>query len=120
MGYRILYDNQLLFDPYTRDRITDTKLSNKLNAAAYFDFTIAPTHTLYSKLAERAGEVRIYFNNLILFKGEITKIEEDFEGNDQVSCTGVLDYLTATRVRPYSTVQGEQPLLAPSSGNSYF
>lgn len=120
MGYRVLYDNQLLFDPYTDDRITDTKLSSKLNAASYFDFTIAPTHSLYSKLAERAGEVRIYFNNLILFKGEITKIDEDFEGNYSVSCTGVLDYLTATRVRPYSTVEGEQPLKAPSSYDGYF
>lgn len=120
MGYKVLYDNQLLFDPYTDDRIADTKLSSKLNAASYFDFTIAPTHSLYSKLAERAGEVRIYFNNLILFKGEITKIEEDFEGNYSVSCTGVLDYLTATRVRPYSTVEGEQPLKAPSSYDGYF
>ena len=120
MGYKVLYDNQLLFDPYTDDRITDTKLSSKLNAASYFDFTIAPTHSIYSKLAERAGEVRIYFNNLILFKGEITKIEEDFEGNYSVSCTGVLDYLTATRVRPYSTVEGEQPLKPPSSYDGYF
>lgn len=120
MGYKVLYDNQLLFDPYTDDRITDTKLSSKLNAASYFDFTIAPTHSLYSKLAERAREVRIYFNNLILFKGEITKIDEDFEGNYSVSCTGVLDYLTATRVRPYSTVEGEQPLKAPSSYDGYF
>lgn len=120
MGYKVLYDNQLLFDPYTDDRITDTKLSSKLNAASYFDFTIAPTHSLYSKLAERAGEVRIYFNNLILFKGEITKIDEDFEGNYSVSCTGVLDYLTATRVRPYSTVEGEQPLKPPSSYDGYF
>ena len=120
MGYKVLYDNQLLFDPYTDDRITDTKLSSKLNASSYFDFTIAPTHSLYSKLAERAGEVRIYFNNLILFKGEITKIDEDFEGNYSVSCTGVLDYLTATRVRPYSTVEGEQPLKAPSSFDGYF
>lgn len=120
MGYKVLYDNQFLFDPYTDDRITDTKLSSKLNAASYFDFTIAPTHSLYSKLEERAGEVRIYFNNLILFKGEITKIEEDFEGNYSVSCTGVLDYLTATRVRPYSTVEGEQPLKAPSSYDGYF
>ena len=120
MGYRVLYDNQLLFDPYTDDRITDTKLSNKINAAAYYDFTISPTHSLYSKLAERAGEVRIYFNNLILYKGEITKIDEDFEGNKSVSCTGVLDYLTATRVRPYSTVEGEQPLKAPSSYDGYF
>ena len=120
MGYKVLYDNQLLFDPYTDDRITDTKLSSKINAASYFDFTIAPTHSLYSKLAERAGEVRIYFNDLILFKGEITKIEEDFEGNYSVSCTGVLDYLTATRVRPYSTVEGEQPLKAPSSYDGYF
>lgn len=120
MGYRVLYDNQLLFDPYTDDRITDTKLSSKLNAASYFDFTIAPTHSLYSKLEERAGEVRIYFNNLILFKGEITKIDEDFEGNYSVSCTGVLDYLTATRVRPYSTVQGEQPLTCPATFDGYF
>lgn len=120
MGYKVLYDNQLLFDPYTDDRITDTKLSSKLNAASYFDFTIAPTHSLYSKLAERAGEVRIYFDNLILFKGEISQIEEDFEGNYSVSCTGVLDYLTATRVRPYSTIEGEQPLKAPSSFDGYF
>lgn len=120
MGYRVLYDKQLLFDPYTDDRITDTKLSSKLNAASYFDFTIAPIHSLYSKLAERAEEVRIYFNNLILFKGEITKIEEDFEGNYSVSCTGVLDYLTATRVRPYSTVQGEQPLTCPATFDGYF
>lgn len=120
MGYRVLYGKQLLFDPYTDDRITDTKLSSKLNTASYFDFTIAPTHSLYSKLAERAEEVRIYFNNLILFKGEITKIEEDFEGNYSVSCTGVLDYLTATRVRPYSTVQGEQPLTCPATFDGYF
>lgn len=120
MGYRVLYDNQLLFDPYTNDRITDTKLSCKLNAASYFDFTIAPTHSLYSKLAERAGEVRIYFNNLILYKGEITKIDEDFDGNDQVSCTGVLDYLTATRVRPYSTIQGESTLTCPATIDGYF
>lgn len=120
MGYRILYDNQLLFDPYTDDRITDTKLSSKLNAASYFDFTISSMHSLYSKIEERAGEVRIYFNNLILFKGEITKIEEDFEGNYSVSCTGVLDYLTATRVRPYSTVQGEQPLTCPATVDGYF
>lgn len=120
MGYKVLYDNQLLFDPYTDDRITDTKLSSKLNAASYFDFTIAPTHSLYSKLKERAGEVRIYFNNIILFKGEISQIDEDFDGNYSVSCTGVLDYLTATRVRPYSTVEGEQPLKAPSSYDGYF
>ena len=31
MGYKVLYDNQLLFDPYTNDRITDTKLSFKLH-----------------------------------------------------------------------------------------
>lgn len=120
MGYRVLYDNQLLFDPYTNDRITDTKLSSKLNAASYFDFTIATTHSLYSKIKERAGEVRIYFNNLILFKGEITKIDEDFDGSRSVSCTGVLDYLTATRVRPYSTIKGEQPLTCPATVDGYF
>lgn len=120
MGYRVLYDNQLLFDPYTDDRITDTKLSSKLNAASYFDFTISSTHSLYSKIKERAGEVRIYFNNLILFKGEITKIDEDFDGNRSVSCTGVLDYLTATRVRPYSSIKGEQPLTCPATFDGYF
>lgn len=120
MGYKILYDNQILFDPYTNDRITDTKLSNKINAVSYFDFTIATTHSLYSKIAERAGEVRIYFDNLILFKGEIATIEEDFEGNKSVSCNGVLDYLTATRVRPYSTIKGEQPLTCPSTFEGYF
>ena len=120
MGYRILYDNQILFDPYTDDRITDAKLSSKTNAASYFDFTMARTHSLYNTIAERAGEVRVCFDDLILFKGEITKIEDDFDGNHAVSCTGVLDFLGDTRVRPYSTVDGEQPLKAPTSVDGYF
>lgn len=120
MGYRILYDNQILFDPYTDDRITDAKLSSKTNAASYFDFTMARTHSLYNTIAERAGEVRVCFDDLILFKGEITKIEDDFDGNHTVSCTGVLDFLGDTRVRPYSTIDGEQPLTAPTSVDGYF
>ena len=120
MGYKVLYNNQILFDPYTDDCITDTKLSSKANAASYFDFTISPAHSLYSKIAERAGEVRVYFDKIILFKGEITEIEEDFNGNRSISCTGVLENLDATRVRPYSTVKGEQPLTAPSSIDGYF
>lgn len=120
MSYRLLYDNQILFDPYTDDTVTDTSMSLKTNAVAYFDFTIGPQHSLYNVIAERAGKVELYFDGLKLYSGKIIDITTDIECYKSVSCNGVLDYLSDTVVRPYSTVSGEQPLTAPSTVDGFF
>lgn len=120
MGYKLLYDKQILFDVYTGDYVTDAQLSMSVNAASYFDFTISLTHSLYNIIAEHAGIVELYFDDAKLFSGEITKISVDLNGNKDITCTGALDYLSYTLVRPYSTIDGEADLLAPSSVDGYF
>lgn len=120
MGYKLLYDKQILFDAYTGDVIADAQLSMSVNAASYFDFTISLMHSLYNIVSEHAGIVELYFDEAKLFSGEITKISVDLNGNKDITCTGALDYLSYTLVRPYSTIDGEANLLAPSSVDGYF
>lgn len=120
MGYKLLYDKQILFDVYSGDYVTDAQLSMSVNAISYFDFTISLTHSLYNIIAEHAGIVELYFDDAKLFSGEITKISVDLNGNKDITCAGALDYLSYTLVRPYSTIDGEADLLAPSSVDGYF
>nr|DAT41865.1 MAG TPA: Minor structural protein 4 [Caudoviricetes sp.] len=120
MGYKLLYDKQILFDVYSGDYVTDAQLSMSVNAISYFDFTISLTHSLYDIIAEHAGIVELYFDDAKLFSGEITEISVDLNGNKDITCAGALDYLSYTLVRPYSTIDGEADLLAPSSVDGYF
>lgn len=120
MGYKLLYDKQILFDVYSGDYVTDAQLSMAVNAVSYFDFTISLTHSLYDIVAEHAGIVELYFDDAKLFGGEITEISVDLNGNKDITCAGALDYLSYTLVRPYSTIDGEADLLAPSSVDGYF
>ena len=120
MGYKLLYDKQILFDVYSGDYVTDAQLSMSVNSTSYFDFTISLTHSLYNIIAEHAGIVELYFDDAKLFSGEITKIDVNLNGNKDITCAGALDYLSYTLVRPYSTIDGEADLLAPSSVDGYF
>lgn len=120
MGYKLLYDKQILFDVYSGDYVTDAQLSMSVNSTSYFDFTISLTHSLYNIVAEHAGIVELYFDDAKLFSGEITEISVDLNGNKDITCAGALDYLSYTLVRPYSTIDGEAGLLAPSSVDGYF
>lgn len=120
MAYVVLYGDQILYDPYTDDIIYDAKLTDQVNALSFFDFSIAPTHHLANKIAEKADLVRVYADKKILFEGYIESIEQSIEGLRSVSCTSVLAYLDDTLVRPYSTLEGEAPLQPPSSVDGYF
>lgn len=120
MAYRILYDNQLLFDPYTDDVVTDAKLTFKYNNPDYFDVTLAYGHSLWNTVQENAGIVDVYFDNIKLFSGIIESISTDFDNNKTLTCNGALTYLESTLVRPYSTVAGESILTADSSVDGYF
>lgn len=126
--YRIKYNDSTIFDPYDDDEVvTDAKLTQEVNAAAYMDFTISPKHPLYDTVKERDGVVTLYWMSNDdseadekLFEGIIDSISTDFYGYKSISCVSALDYLNDTIVRPYSTVAGEQSLTAPSSIEGYF
>ena len=122
MAYRILYGNEILWEPYSgnTDTIIDASMSVNANAAKYLDFTIPPTHHLYNVVSERSENVWLYSDDKIIYKGFISKITLDMEGYKSISCTSVMDYLGDTHVRDYSTIEGEQPLKAPTSMDGLF
>ena len=121
MAYIVTYDGDYLFDPYVSgNTIYDARISASVNASAYFDFTITRKHNLYNTIKEREGLVRVYSDKKLLFLGEITDIQEDFYGSKQISCVDGRDHLNDVLLRPYSTVSGEQDLVAPSSVDGYF
>lgn len=122
MSYIVKYGDDYLFDPYGDDdeRIWDASISANVNASSYFDCTIASTHRLYDKVAERDKIVKVYSDSKLLFMGEISEIEEDFERSKILTCVDPRDHLNDILVRPYSTADGEQPNKAPSSIDGYF
>lgn len=122
MAYRILYGDEILWEPYSdnADAITDASMTVSVNAAKYLDFTMPPTHHLYNIVSERSEMVWLYSDDKIIYKGFISKISLDMEGYKSISCTSVMDYLGDTHVRDYSTIEGEQPLKAPTSMDGLF
>ena len=120
MAYKLLYNDELLFDPYSDNIVTDAQLTSKYNNPDYFDFTVPITNDLYNKLSERSGSVKLFYDNEKIFDGIITSIDVDMDGNKSVKCSGPLDYLNDTLVRPYATTSGESQTLAPDTVSGIF
>ena len=120
MAYKLLYNDELLFDPYSDNIVTDAQLTSKYNNPDYFDFTVPITNDLYNKLSERSGSVKLFYDNEKIFDGIITSIDIDMDGNKSVKCSGPLDYLNDTLVRPYATTSGESQTLAPNTVSGIF
>ena len=120
MAYRLMYGERTLFDPYTDDVVYDAKLTAKSNNPDYLDFTVPLGHDLYASVEERGEVVRLSWDGVSLFVGEVESVDVDMEGNKEVACVGALEWLNDTVVRPYSTVSGEQPNTAPSSVDGLF
>ena len=120
MAYKLLYNDELLFDPYSDNIVTDAQLTSKYNNPDYFDFTVPITNDLYDKLSERSGSVKLFYDNEKIFDGIITSIDIDMDGNKSIKCSGPLDYLNDTLVRPYSTKSGESQTQAPDTVSGIF
>lgn len=106
--YRMLYNNNFLFDPFDETRIVSSaSITTNVNAASYLDFTIAANHPLYNEIEQRSGTITLYSDNEKLFQGQITAIDMDMDGNKSVTCSSALDWLKDVQLRPYSTDQAE-------------
>ena len=120
MPYKLLYGDDILFDPYVDDEIYDLSLTEEKNACAYLDFTVASNHELYDEIKEKDKFVTLYFDDEKLFVGYVTEIEKDFYNNKEVSCVSVLAFLDSVMTRPYSSIEEKQPVTAPTSIDGYF
>ena len=106
--YRMLYNDNFLFDPFDETRIVSSaSITTNVNAASYLDFTIAANHPLYNEIEQRSGIITLYSDKEKLFQGLITAIDMDMDGNKSVTCSSALEWLRDVQLRPYSTDQSE-------------
>lgn len=119
--YTLTVDDNNLYIPEERDySLNSAKIKINSDRVAYLDFEIPITNKAYNLLNEKTSTVKVYKDNVLTYKFFIDTIEDDFYYNKSVSCTSVVEYLSDSMVRPYSTIESEPGLLAPSSLDGYF
>lgn len=121
--YFVKYGENYLHDPRVDEYILfDLSLDGEENSCGYCDFTIYPTHPMYSKLRERDADnpIEVYDDDILLFSGFIYELGKEFYLDGHVKCKGELAYLSETIIRPYSTLQRGYGSQAPNTVNGYF
>lgn len=120
--YYVKYGEKYLHDPENDTLLISATLDTELNRSDIFTFTISSGHELYNSIKERDRNnlVIVYFNDTIIFRGEITTINDDFYLTKTVECRSELSYLNDTIVKPYSTFSGDGIRTVSSTIIGYF
>lgn len=119
--YTITVDGKDLYIPDSEDyQVSSATISINTDSVAYLDMDIPCTNKGLKEIKQQASIVRVYDNDVLRYKMFVDNIDYDFDNTAKVSCTSVLAYLKDSLVRPYSTVDSEEGLTAPSSVNGYF
>ncbi|WP_418830748.1 hypothetical protein [Paraeggerthella sp.] len=120
---RILYGGRVLYDPDAGVELLDVELVRSLRSASELSFKMPATHECAGviELESVEPEIEAWEGARCLMRGRAYSCEDvDDVGTVEYRCEGELAYLNDTSVRPYSTVAGEAPLLAPSDPYGYF
>ena len=121
--YIVKYGEEYLHDPISSDRLLDAlTLTAKENTCDYCDFTIFPTHPLYTRLRERDGmnPITVWDGEILLFTGFIYSLEKSIQLDCAVKCKSDLGYFEETMVRPYSTIGRKHRYAAPTTIDGFF
>lgn len=119
--YTITVDDKDLYIPDSEDyQVSSATISINTDSVAYLDMDIPCTNKGLKEIKQQASIVRVYDNDVLRYKMFVDNIDYDFDNTAKVSCTSVLAYLKDSLVRPYSTVDSEEGITAPSSVNGYF
>ena len=120
---RILYGEAVLYDQAAGVELLDVELTRSLREASSLSFKMPRTHEAYGSIELESVEpqIEVWEGGEIVMQGRAYACEDvDDVGTVEYSCEGELAYLNDTSVRPYSTVPGAAPSLAPSDPYGYF
>ena len=120
---RILYGPLVLYDRDAGVDLLDVELVLDLREASTLKFKMPRTHPARGAIALESVEpqIEVWDGPTCLMQGRAYACEDaDDVGTVEYSCEGELAYLNDTSVRPYSTVAGAAPALAPSDPYGYF
>lgn len=103
--YTIYADDQLLYAPNLVDEgyaLISPKLTTELNKAGSLEFTMPPSHVLYSSLSKLKTTIKVKADGVEIWRGRVLHEEKDFYNRKAVYCEGALSFLTDTIQRPYT------------------
>lgn len=101
-GYLVKYGSSDVYVPGSDSyAIHGAKLTMKTDAVSQFQFTMPPTHPLRNTIALRhqSNLVRVWFDDVLLFTGYVTRASETITGELVVTCSSELAMLADVHVR---------------------
>lgn len=110
MIYEVLLDGKTLY--YQNDKqavICDAKLTQALNDAGTFEFTVPCTNPLYRDIENRVSMVQVLKDGNEIFYGQVRECSEGLDGEKDVKCVGELAFLYDS-IQPQAKYQGQTPL----------
>lgn len=110
MIYEVLLDGKTLY--YQNDKqavIWDAKLTQALNDAGTFEFTVPCTNPLYRDIENRVSMVQVLKDGNEIFYGQVRECSEGLDGEKDVKCVGELAFLYDS-IQPQAKYQDQTPL----------
>lgn len=110
MIYEVLLDGKTLYFPNDKEAVIyDATLTQALNDAGTFEFTVPCTNPLYSKIENRVSMVQVLKDGNEIFNGQVREYSEVLKGEKEVKCVGELAFLYDS-IQPQAKYQNQTPL----------
>lgn len=103
MNYQVFCGEYILHDIRIDDyRITDAVLTEELSKVKEFSFKIYPNHPYFDKLKMLIPNIKVYKDNILIFKGRIIQNNQNMDNSKQITCESSFAFLFDSIIRPYS------------------
>lgn len=110
MIYEVLLDKKTLYYPNDEQAIIyDAKLTQALNDAGTFNFTVPCTNPLYRYIENRVSMIQVLRDGSEIFYGQVRECIEGLDGEKDVTCVGELAFLFDS-IQPQAKYQNQTPL----------
>lgn len=102
MEYKVYCDEHLIYSNRLETlKIFSARLSLALNNVSSFVFTIYPNHPYYEQLNTMKSIIKVYQDDMLIFRGRILNDESGFHNEKKVSCENDFGFLLDSIQRPY-------------------
>lgn len=112
--FRIYENDNLVYDPFLVNaghNVLSPKLSLELNKSGSLTFTLPTDNECYNTIQKLSSIVRVYLDNVIIFKGRVMYDERDFYNRKQIYCEGALSFLMDSQMRPFDITSDVESFL---------
>lgn len=110
--YLVKCDGEILYDPRIPElKIFEQRINYEANKKAGFDFTIYPSHPLYSKIKKLKSVIEVYRDDVLIWRGRWVDDDRSWHNERSMICDDDLSFFDDSIVRPYSYQGDIRPYL---------